>query len=171
VRKAARLLLVLALGLGLVTLLSGLGLIRDRMSSSAQGGAGTAIVPTGSLDTPTGWIHAVAGHATTVACCVLAAATFVLGLQALLDRSRRRLPAALLTLLAPALMGLALGTDLTGWLSGFSRGAVDGGAPLTATFFEVHVVRLGGLLLGCLGVLAGLLFATTRRRAGEEEEA
>ena len=99
--------------------------------------------------------HAVAGHLLTVAACLVAAIAFLLGLQGLLETGGRRLPAALLFLLAPLLMGVALAADFSGQVDwDQALGTLE--ATQLDEIVRVHVSLLAGLLAGCAAATAAV---------------
>ena len=112
--------------------------------------------------------HAVAGHLLTVAACLVAAIAFLLGLQGLLETGGRRLPSALLFLLAPLLMGVALAADFSGQVDWDQPGGTFQSTQLEEVV-PLHVSLLAGMLAGCAAATAAVA-GWLRWKGGQDEQ-
>jgi hypothetical protein len=167
-RRLAQLLVLAALLLAQGAVVTGLRLFRDGAGPAAsaprQGEEGMATG--GVAATPAGcWLHAACGYLASTAAALAASAAFALGLQGLLESGGRRLAAAGLAVLAPAVMGLALGSALSGRVAAM-RATVDRGP---GGDVDTHAMRLSGALLVALALLAGLAWWAARTPAGDGE--
>lgn len=165
-RRGLRVLCIVALAFALVSVVTGLGLLRGMRSLLDESVARVPDATASSL----GWSHVLAGHATTLVTCAAAAAAFVLGLHGLLEPGGRRVPSAALACLAPVLVGLALAVEVSGLLDWrqVRMGQLEQ-APFER-FVQVHGVRLTALLLTTQAlVVAAAAWALRRPATGDED--
>ena len=164
-RRALRLMAAVTVLLGVAAVILGLLTVRRQQ--------GLLDAPSGPVVTRGAWelAHAVTGHAAAAVAFIAAAMTFLIGLHGLLETGGKRLRSAMLFVLAPMLMGLALWSDITGL-----RGRGDAGGTLALAdleeFARVHGVLGGGFTAAALAVLAfaWLLAKPDRADAAESDD-
>jgi hypothetical protein len=164
VRSVARIFLAAVVALTLTAVVSGLSLLyRNWEEPGAPEERPTTTISSSAEAWPLARIaHAVAAHLAVVTAFLLAAATMVLGLQALLDHGGRRWSGAALFLLSPLVLGLVIVADVTGLVRGSDWPVRDGVIPDAARFVDVHAIRLPAMLVACLALIAALIAWVTR---------
>lgn len=117
--------------------------------------------------------HAVLGHVTMLVGLLVSSMAALLGLQGMLESGgRRRISSALLLASAPVLMGFALATDVSGFLSGRNRRLLEvATGDATTRFLESHAVALSTGLLVSLAATSLLIAWIVKPRHDEEDAA
>lgn len=115
---------------------------------------------------PLAILHAAAGHLAVLLACLAAAMAFVLGLQGLLEAGGRKPSSALLFLLGPAVMSLALAAEFSGRVNPDAVAAGFLAAELDAIRTQHALVVAPALGLGLLATaaVAGWLLRGTSAR-------
>ena len=116
-------------------------------------------------------VHAVAGHVATLVTCAVAGMAFLLGLHGLLESGGRRARAAVLFVLGPAVMGVALWAELTGLRRGRDEIAATIAGPDMEPLLRAHVIPGATLVAAALlAAAAAWLLARPERPGSDAEE-